>query len=859
MKKHFLFTIKTLIICICLTITLTSCNLLSRFIDQPQKNENEYTHIHNFVEKNTDIEYLASEASCTYVAKYFYSCYCGEKGIDTFDYGSKLEHKYAKALITPTCSTLGYTSYTCACGEQYSDNYVNALEHNYIQKNTNERYLASLADCSNTAKYYYSCSCGKKGTETFDTYDYNYNEHSFTIKDTSEKYLKSLATIYSPAIYYYSCKCGATSTDTFTHGDSIYSHGLSYRLSDDRTYYILAGIGTCTDNNVIIPSTYNELPVKCIGYNAFGEIIGTFGYIESEACKTINSIYIPDSITSIEDNAFNNCKNLTNVIIGNGVTHIAQQAFYGCSSLQTVRIGENVVSIGAHAFYSCESLTEIIIPDSVKTIENGAFSYCDNLEKIVIGKGLTDFNIYYALSYCNKLVEIDVSKENLLYTSIDGNLYDKDCKTLIKYSSGKRNISFVIPEGVETIRSDAFQDCSNLLSVTIPSTVNHLPSNVLGKFDKLVEIINLSSVNLKTNPEDNFTEVHSGTTKLVNYDNFIFYEHLGHNYLLAYVGDATDITLPQTYNNASYSIFKYAFNACNTLTDITIPYGVIEIGENAFFDCQNLVNVHISESVVNIYDCVFRKCYNLTNIIVSEKNSSYKDVSGILYSKNGEILIQYPIGKTNTSFIIPDGVISISNYAFENCKNLYDLTISNTVISIGNYAFSKCNYLKNISFGNSVLYIKESAFSYCDNLESLYIPDNIVQIGDYAFAYCRSLTTAYIGNNTKSIGQMAFYFCDKLKEVVIGTGINYLGDLSFAYTYSLSKMVILGFPSIEYYTFLGTNLWCVFCPSNATNWFDNVDSGLGPGSIVTISYSETEPTKEGKFWHYDENGDIVIW
>ena len=102
------------------------------------------------------------------------------------------------------------------------------------------------------------------------------------------------------------------------------SVGLEYTLSDDGTYYIISGIGTCTDSDIVIPSTYNDKPVVSIGDVSFG------------FCFSLTSVTIPNSVTSIGDYSFVGCTSLTSITLPESVTSIGNFAFQKCSGLRTI-------------------------------------------------------------------------------------------------------------------------------------------------------------------------------------------------------------------------------------------------------------------------------------------------------------------------------------------------------------------------------------------------------------------------------------------------------------------------------------------------------------------------------------------
>ena len=262
------------------------------------------------------------------------------------------------------------------------------------------------------------------------------------------------------------------------------SEGLVYTLSEDGSYYMIEDIGTCTDTKIVIPSTYNNLPVTHISWSAFYN------------CDSLTEIVIPDSVTSIGSGAFWGCDSLTEIIIPDSVTSIGYDAFEGCDSLTSVTIGSGVTSIEGETFSGCSSLTDIVIPDSVTSIGESAFSDCD-LMSVTIGNGVTSIG-GYAFRYCDKLVEVynkssltvtagstengyvgyyakniytPTSGESKLSTDSDGYIIytDGEDKLLMGYMGTKTEL--MLPEDITEIYQYAFYGNNKIASVTIPDRV----------------------------------------------------------------------------------------------------------------------------------------------------------------------------------------------------------------------------------------------------------------------------------------------------------------------------------------------------------------------------------------------------
>ena len=487
--------------------------------------------------------------------------------------------------------------------------------------------------------------------------------HSFTSKSTTPEYLKSPATATSDAIFYYKCtECVEKGTETYTYR----SEGLEYEFSSDETYYIVTTKGTCTDTNLVIPSVYENKPVKEIGDRAF---IG---------CDSLTSVVISDSVTAIGDNAFHSCTGFTSIMIGNSVTAIGDNAFRGCTGLTSVVIPDSVTSIGEQAFNDCYSLTSVTIGNSVTSIGEWAFFICYKLVEVIdksslsITKGSTDNGYvgYHPLEVHNGESKI-VNKNDYLfytyngvnyllgYTGIDTALtlpndYNGESYKIYKYAFylNDKITSITMPNSATSIGDHAFSSCDSLTSITIPDSVTSIGKYAFNNCNKLVEVIDKSSLNITKGSSDNgcvgayALEVHNGESKIVNKDGYLFITYDGVNYLLGYTGTDTALMLPNDYNGESYEIYKHAFAFYDGLTSATIGDGITSIGDYAFYNCASLTSVTIGNGATSIGDYAFASCYYLTSVTIGNRVTSIGE--GAFF--NSEVLTSIKYRGTETEW-----------------------------------------------------------------------------------------------------------------------------------------------------------------------------------------------------------------
>ncbi len=539
------------------------------------------------------------------------------------------------------------------------------------------------------------------------------------------------------------------------------TEGLAYRLSSDGTYYSVSGIGTATDTDVVIPSIYNNKPVKEIGEESFYE------YRDK-----LTSIVIPDSVTSIGPAAFYGCDGLTSIVIPDSVTIIGYWAIAECHFLTSVTIGKGVISIGEGAFEESVSLTSIVIPDSVTSIGEYAFSACTSLTGIIIPDSVTSIGSC-AFSGCDSLESIAVESGNQKYISKGNCLIEKQSGTLLtgcknsviptdgsvtsigEYAFGDCDnlTSVIIPDGVESIGSCAFYNCSSLTIIVIPDSVTSIGERIFQSCNSLESIV-----------------VRDDNQKYISKGNCLIEKQSG-----TLVVGCKKSVIPT--DGSVTSIGEYAFYDCDNLTSIIIPDSVTSIGYDAFAMCSKLIEV-----------------YNLSDLTITAGSSDNGYVG--LYAKNVYTSLDVPSKLLTTA----DGYIV---YADDAAQEYYLVGYTGTATQLTlpekinghNYAiyvcaFRGCSSLTSIVIPDGVTSIGEDAFYNCSSLTSIEIPDSVTSIGNYAFYDCDKLTSVVIPDSVISIGNGAFYDCDKLTSIVIPDSVTSIGEMAFEDCSSLTNITV---------------------------------------------------------------------
>lgn len=469
-------------------------------------------------------------------------------------------------------------------------------------------------------------------------------------------------------------------------------------------------------------------------------------------------IDIPDTVTSggqsykvtaIGEYAFNPFRTITkvsSVFIPATVTSIGRFAFRCCNSLATVTFaeGSQLKSIGVSAFSGTDPahpiFKEIQIPDSVETIGTNAFHNCQDLESITLPASLETIESS-AFSSCRKLSEIK------------------------------------LPASLKAIQSYVFDDCSSLETVFYYGSLEQWskinvakgflgyssPSLVMG--DYTAQFISVKDENDPDPPPKTVT-------------------------ITKYTGTESTVILPSTIN--SWPVTKIGEDALKdntTITSVTIPANVTEIGANAFAGCTNLTSVHYAG--------------DWSNLTIQSGNPAVQDAANeqlfdfkFILNNTAVIVTRYRYKGTAADVTIPScykgkPVTMIDHAAFFNSV-VTSVTIPDSVTSIGDNAFGFCSQLTNISIPNSVTDIGFSAFAHCTSLKSITLPSSLSSISEALFSGCSQLTTIQIPDSVPSIQSCAFYHCRNLETIRIPVSVTLIETDAFAGCPSLMTVTYSG-------------------------------------------------------------------
>lgn len=462
---------------------------------------------------------------------------------------------------------------------------------------------------------------------------------------------------------------------------------------------------------------------------------------------------------------------------------------------------------GAMFFQDRAGITSVVIPSSVISIGESIFSGCTSLAKIT------------------------VSPDNKNYSSVDGVLFNKDMTILIRYPEGAADSSYVVPNSVVEIYSNAFIGCNSIKSITLSKGLKKIYDGTFSNLTNLESVI-----------------VQEGVQHIGNkaFENCSSLKQISLPESLISIGSVYKGN-PNDFSASEYFQYGRTFYGCTSLEEVKIPDNVEIIGYSTFYGCTSLSKVKLSKKLKEISENTFYGCSSLKNIIIP------KGVLEIGYSafENCTSLenIELPDGLTAIGISVDHYFHTSGCYSFAGCTSLKEVVIPDSVTGIGSCAFSGCTSLSKVKLSNNLAIIDEGTFSGCTSLAEIVIPDSVTKIrgksdSEYfggAFIGCTSLSKVKLSNNLTEIGIYTFLGCTSLAEIDMPDSVTEIDWSAFKDCTSLSKVKLSNnLTKIENRVFSGcTSLKEIAIPDGVTEIDYSAFSGCTSLQEITIPDSVT--------------------
>lgn len=600
---------------------------------------------------------------------------------------------------------------------------------------------------------------------------------------SSAAFLNTLTLSASVTSFAYSYMPKLTAFDV-DGGNATYQaiDGVLYSLDGTTlVQYPGAVSGNFTVPNIVVTIADDAFHSSKIGNVTLGTSLTTIGN-RAFANSNISDISFNESLSSIGEEAFSSCSSLrVSLMLPESLSTLESQAFNSSGLLGVTVNGDGNLVIGPEAFASCNSLSNVTIGSGVKSIDNNAFAHSD-VQTLTFEEGVVSIG-NYAFTYTN-ITELDIPDS---LRSIGSHAFF-GCDGLTELT---------IPNGVTTLGDRAFEGCDNIETLTIGTGVTTVGSYVFSGIPALSTVNYNATACLDWNSSfsSNDESESADITLTIGANVEVIPEDF-----FKQTSRLKSLSIPATVKSIKNSAFMF----CNGLTEVTIPEGLETIGEYAFGYCANVTTVTISSTVTSIGSGAFRESPKIAT--VNYKPASCETDGSVFYtvkdSRNDTMQIVFGSGVTSIPddifsftylspvFSIPQGIVSIGESAFLSCYTLTSVTIPSSVTSIGESAFESCEGLTTVNynatscadmengsnvfskhalepsatsiiFGATVDHIPAYLLSGATHVDSVTIPEGVESIGEYAF-FRTGVSALTIPKSVTSIEEYAIYQCSSL-------------------------------------------------------------------------------------------------
>ncbi len=517
-----------------------------------------------------------------------------------------------------------------------------------------------------------------------------------------------------------------------------------------------------------------------------------------------------------------------------------------------------LVSILPTGVFAADAIENEVVDNTVSVAtDDGVWEYSE----ISGGVSLTAYNGNAADVYVPSTVEIDGAKYAVLKLE-DSIFENNDSLSSVTLGDGVLEIGarafydcdnlvcIVTNEQLTTIGDEAFSGCDVFNSIILYDTVTTIGTDAFADCPKLTIWCNENSAGYNYATENGIPyEILNPDAIPETYvvDGVTYYIMNGEAIAVDFDESKTEVTVPASVNGYPVTEFRQTFLGCTTLESVTLPEGIVAIGDGMFRGCTALTSVNIPKSVTTIGEYAFFGCKALQNITLPEglkvisSCAFYQCVvlTDIIIPKTVTTIDDYAFANTEISeIIIPDTATDLGVRVFFNCDKLTDVKLPEGITKISANLFDYCLRLKNINFPDSIVSIESNAFSSCFALTgTLILPKNLQKIGTSAFSGCNNITEIVFPDTLTYISQSAFSSCSGLKSVTIPSSVTEISQRAFLYCRNLEEVILEnGIKTLKYEVFNECDkLEKVIIPESVTS----LSADTFPATTVLMVYEDS--------------------
>ena len=628
------------------------------------------------------------------------------------------------------------------------------------------------------------------------------------------------------------------------------------------------------------------------------EGVTTIGNYLFSKLDNSNTITLPESVISIGNLAFYGNTKIKSISFSSKLNHIGWNPFVGCTSLKQIDIDSkngqfifendclfNQNKTIFYSYLSNNKRTSYELPQSVKTVATMAFHELTDLTELRMGKN-TETILDRGIFNLPNMLNYNVHKDNVHFTSVDGVLFTDNGITMVKYPAAHPNITCIVQPEIQKVREGAFYSAKKLQSVIFHKNVRSVGDYCFYYCSSLKSVAYFG-VSDPVDCKVAFTSDVPSFDVLVRHTYprgipfcgrsvFIANEPVGKDnktnecyYVLEPVSGflyfyGKGETMATPFSNPIFMKFS------DVIKVVYVDFGIKRLGQYIFAKLWNVVNVYLPydleymgfapfEQMISLKTFTvpagvtdtsmhpFANCTSLTDILVDKRSTHYKSINGSLYSYDGKKYVHYPPGRKDKEFIIPDFVEVIEPQCFFGSHYLERIHIGAKLKPYTSNPWVFCNGLKYITLSPD-----NKNFVVENNV--VFNPDKTIL---YTYANNREASTYYIPYTVVEIGTSAMRGCMNMESLIIPQKVVTLNAYSLGTNYKLRRVFIMGTTNAVFTAGTTTSgitncIWSIISTYKETKW----------GSVTPKKTLTYKPHSLGTGVHcaYDSTSqDLIIF